>query len=70
MSDDIDHRGLQPDRQRFHLVQRPLVGLVVLASGRKDGQFREPTADNRVPADVHTRSMQPNRRDALWPPRR
>ncbi len=50
--DDVDHCRINAYGDGFHFMKRPLVRLVMLASCRDNGQFRECPPDGRLPPDV------------------
>ena len=56
---DVDDRRVETHRHRFHLVQRPLEGLVVLARRREDGQLEQGPAERDVPAQVRAARPEP-----------
>ena len=60
IADGIDHRGIEADRDGFHLVKRPFVGLVVLSRRRENRELAECTAHLVFPADIDTRSLMPD----------
>src|SRR5206468_4881574 len=65
ISDDIDDRRTEPDRDRFHFMKRPLVLLVVLAGCRDDGQFRELPSEGGIPPHIDSRLVKAYRGRSL-----
>src|SRR5262245_49148961 len=57
VADDIDDCRIESDGNRFHLVKRPLVWLVVLTGRREDRKLAQRTADSVFPPDVDTRPV-------------
>ena len=48
---DVDDSRIQTHRDRFHLMERPLVRLVMFAGRRQDRQFRQRAPERRIPPD-------------------
>ena len=57
---NVDDGGVEADRHRLQLVQRPLERRVVLARRGQDGELQERTSGRRVPADVSARPGAPD----------
>ena len=73
---DVDHAVAEPHRERLELVQRPLVGLVVLARRRQHRQLGQPAPHRGLEAQAGARAVQPEGPPPRWarrpgsPPRR